>query len=173
MCCIIFLRSNPLLNCLWKWFQFGCKDMILFWVYGAVLFCVAIYLCNKNFIPKSYLLIVSIFSSLSIFSWLVLGKPVNNNNCKFFFLWRFDQLPGHDLPLRGFAFTPIRHTMHGRAFLDECSALSREFFLTTHNTQNRQSSMSLRGFEPWSLACERPQAHALERAATGVGDRNL
>ena len=85
MCCIIFLRSNPLLNCLWKWFQFGCKDMILFWVYGAVLFCVAIYLCNKNFIPKSYLLIVSIFSSLSIFSWLVLGKPVNNNNRKTFF----------------------------------------------------------------------------------------
>jgi hypothetical protein len=33
--------------------------------------------------------------------------------------------------------------------------------------------MLLSGFEPASLACEHPQTHALDRAATAIGDRNI
>ena len=42
--------------------------------------------------------------------------------------------------------------------------------LTTHNTQNTQTSMPLAGFEPAIPASERPQTHALDRAATWIGD---
>jgi len=40
---------------------------------------------------------------------------------------------------------------------------------TTHNTHKRQASMSPAGFEPAIPASERPESHALDRAATGVG----
>ena len=85
----------------------------------------------------------------------------------------FRPASGSYLPLRGFTFTLIRHTIHGRTFLDECSARRREFFLTTHNNLKRQTSMSLRGFEPASLACESPQTHTIDLAAAGIGDRNI
>ena len=42
-------------------------------------------------------------------------------------------------------------------------------YLTTHNIHNRQTSMSLVGFEPTISAGEWPQTHALDRAATGTG----
>ena len=41
-------------------------------------------------------------------------------------------------------------------------------YLTTHNTHNRQTSMSAAGFEPAIPTNERPQNHALDRAATGI-----
>jgi hypothetical protein len=53
----------------------------------------------------------------------------------------------------------------GRTFLDEWSARSRDLYLTTHNTHKRQISMSPSGFEPAFPASERPQTHALYRAA--------
>jgi hypothetical protein len=42
--------------------------------------------------------------------------------------------------------------------------------LTKHNTRNRQTSMTPVGFEPAIPANERPQTHALHRAATGIGN---
>jgi len=33
--------------------------------------------------------------------------------------------------------------------------------------------MARRGYDPASLACERPQTQALDRAATGIGDRDM
>ena len=44
-----------------------------------------------------------------------------------------------------------------------------DLYLTTHNTHNRQTSMPPDGFEPTISAGERPQTHALDRAATGIG----
>jgi hypothetical protein len=41
---------------------------------------------------------------------------------------------------RGFTFT-LRHTTLGRTPLDEWSARRRDFYLTRHNTQKRQTSM--------------------------------
>ena len=38
-----------------------------------------------------------------------------------------------------------------------------------HNTQNRQTSMPLMGFEPTISPGERPKTYALDRAATGTG----
>ena len=42
-------------------------------------------------------------------------------------------------------------------------------YLTTHNIHNRETSMPPAGFEPAIPASERPQDHALDRAATGIG----
>jgi len=42
-------------------------------------------------------------------------------------------------------------------------------YLTTHNTHNRQTSMPLTLFEPASPASERPQTHALDHSAAGIG----
>jgi hypothetical protein len=41
-------------------------------------------------------------------------------------------------------------------------------YMTTHNTQNRQTSTRPAGFEPANPANERPKTHALDRAATGI-----
>ena len=62
-----------------------------------------------------------------------------------------------------------RRTTFDRTPLDEWSALRRNPYLTTHNTHNRQTSVSLGGFEPSISADERPRTYALERAATGIG----
>jgi hypothetical protein len=49
------------------------------------------------------------------------------------------------------------------------SARHRNLYLTTHNTNNRLTSMSPVGFEPILSAYERPQTHALDRAAIAIG----
>jgi len=43
------------------------------------------------------------------------------------------------------------------------------FYLTKHNTHNRQTSMPPVRFEPTISAGEQPQTYALDRAATGTG----
>jgi len=61
-------------------------------------------------------------------------------------------------------------TTIGRTPLDEWSARHIELYLTTHNIHNRQISMPQAGFEPAIPASERPQTHAIGRAAaTGTG----
>jgi hypothetical protein len=65
---------------------------------------------------------------------------------------------------RGFTIT-LRHTTLGRTPVDEWSARRRGFYFTTHNTQKRQTSMPLAGFEHTIPASERPQNHALDCAA--------
>jgi hypothetical protein len=60
----------------------------------------------------------------------------------------------------------------GRTPLDEWSARRRDLYLTTHNNQNRQTSMFLAGFEPTVPASEWPQTHALDGALTGIGRTN-
>jgi hypothetical protein len=49
-----------------------------------------------------------------------------------------------------------RRATVGRTPLDECSARRRDFYLTTHNTHNRQISMPPMAFEPTIAAGERP-----------------
>ena len=61
-----------------------------------------------------------------------------------------------------------RRTTVGRTPLDEWSARRRDLHLTTHNTHNRQTSMSPVGFEPTISAGERVQTYALDRATTGT-----
>jgi hypothetical protein len=63
----------------------------------------------------------------------------------------------------------FRHTTLGRTPLDEGPARRRDIYLTTHNTHKRQSSMLPEGFETTIPVSERPQTHALDRAATVIG----
>jgi len=49
-----------------------------------------------------------------------------------------------------------RRTTVGRASLDEWSARRRDLYLTTHNNNNRQTSMRRVGFEPTISVVERP-----------------
>jgi hypothetical protein len=63
----------------------------------------------------------------------------------------------------------VHHTTRGRTPLDELPARRRDLYLATHNTHNRQTSMPPAGIETTILASERPQTHALDRAATGIG----
>jgi len=62
-----------------------------------------------------------------------------------------------------------RRTTTGRIPLDEWSIRRRDLYLTTHNIQNIQISMTPVGFEPTIPASERTQTHVLDGAATGTG----
>ena len=65
-------------------------------------------------------------------------------------LWRFGPIPGHGLPLRGFAITLTGHTTLGSTPLHELSARRRKPYLTTLNTRNRQASIPWRDSNPQS-----------------------
>jgi hypothetical protein len=56
------------------------------------------------------------------------------------FLWRFDSILGHGLPLQAFAITLIGHATLGRTPLVEWSARHRDLYLVTRNTHERQTS---------------------------------
>jgi hypothetical protein len=83
----------------------------------------------------------------------------------------FYPIPGHGLPLWGFAITSIGHTRLGRTPLDEWSTRRSDLYKTTHNAHKRHISIQPAGFEPTIPASERPQTHALDRAATGTDNR--
>ena len=61
------------------------------------------------------------------------------------------------------------HITFCRTTLDDGSASCRDLYMTTHNTHKTETSMMSAGFEPATPASERPQTHALDRAATWVG----
>jgi len=69
----------------------------------------------------------------------------------------------------GFLDHTQRRTTVGGTPLDEWSTSRRDHYLTTRNTNNRQTSMPPVGFEPKISAGEWPQTYALDRAATGTG----
>jgi len=89
--------------------------------------------------------------------------------CDFFFLWRCDPTRVMASSFLRFLDHTQRRTAVGRTPLDEWSARRRDLYLTTHNTHNRQTSMSPVGFEPTISAGERPQTYVLDLAATGTG----
>jgi hypothetical protein len=63
----------------------------------------------------------------------------------------------------------LRHITLGRTPLDERLARHREFYLTKHAIPNRLTSMHPVGIEPAIPSSERPQTHALDGAASGIG----
>jgi hypothetical protein len=87
----------------------------------------------------------------------------------YFFLWRCGPTRAMASSFVRFLYTTQRHNTVGRTPLDKWSARRRNFYLTTHNTHNRETSMPSAGFEPTIPAGERPQTHALDRAVTGTG----
>jgi hypothetical protein len=74
-----------------------------------------------------------------------------------------------DLVIIEAARSHSRHITLGMTPLDVWSARRISLYLTTHNTRKRQTSMPPAGFEPVIPASKRPQTHALDRTATGIG----
>jgi hypothetical protein len=72
------------------------------------------------------------------------------------------------LHCRRFPIT-LRHATLGRTPLDEWSIGCRDLYLSTHNTNKRQTSMPPAGFEPAIPSSERQHTHTLDRAATVIG----
>ena len=86
-----------------------------------------------------------------------------------FFIWRNSPQWAKASSFTRFLNHTQRRSTIGRIPLDEWSARRTDLYLTTPNTQNRQTSMPPVGFEPTVLAGERPQTYALDRTATGTG----
>ena len=63
-----------------------------------------------------------------------------------------------------------RYTTLGRTPLEELSTRRRYLYLTTHNIHNWKISMPLEGFKPTTPASEQSLTHALDSAATGIGN---
>jgi len=61
-------------------------------------------------------------------------------------------------------YTQAHHTL-----LVQWSARRRDLYLTTHNILKGETFMTPAGFEPAIPVSRRPQAHVLDRAATGIG----
>jgi len=83
----------------------------------------------------------------------------------FFFYWRYNSLWVCILQPSSGAIASSRtrfldhiqrRTRFGRTPLDELSIRRRDLYLTTHNIQNRQTSMPPVGFEPTIAVGERP-----------------
>ena len=86
----------------------------------------------------------------------------------YFLLWRCDPTRFMASSLLRFLDHTQRRTTVGRTPLDEWSARRRDLYLTTHDTHNRQTSVSPVGLEPTISAGQRAQTYALGRAATGT-----
>jgi len=78
--------------------------------------------------------------------------------------------PSGPEPLHYQCFTnTLRRTTLGMIPLDEWSGRRRDLYLKTHNNHKRKTSLSLAGFKTAIPASERPQTHALDRAAAKIG----
>jgi len=86
----------------------------------------------------------------------------------FFFLLLLARQPpvGQGLLIHEVSRSHKRRTTVGRTPLEEGSARCRDFYLKTHNSHNKQTSLSPVQFEPTISASERPQTYALDRAAS-------
>ena len=71
---------------------------------------------------------------------------------------------GPDAHYRGFTIT-LGYTTIRRTTLDEWSAQRWDFYLIIYNTNNRQASLALAGFQNTIKVSERPHSDALDCAA--------
>ena len=128
----------------WSWVQVYVRRRIHTLRHSTVL------LCHTNQMPQCYLQL----------------------RCDFIFVcfWRNSPQWARVSSFTRFLDHTHRRTTVGRTPLDEWSARRRDFYLSTHNTHNRQTSMPPVGFEPVISTGKRLQTHALDRAATGTGE---
>jgi hypothetical protein len=127
--------------------------------------------CRINFL---------IFGHISVFQSILNSKSIlkAESDCYafhkvIFFLWRCGPTLAMASSFARYLDPAPRHTTFGRTPLDEWSARRRDLYLTTHNTQNGQTSVPPVWFEPTIPAGERPQTYALDRAATGTGQGDI
>jgi hypothetical protein len=119
--------------------------------------------CTRT-VAKSLLLCVVIKSQPSV----AMGIPVEHRGFhQDFFSMAWQPPSGTGPPhYRSFTIT-LRNTTLGRTPLKEWSASRRNLYMTTRNTHMRQTSPA--EFETTIPARERPQTHALDPAANGIG----
>jgi len=112
--------------------------------------------CRSQPVPTLVPCLVTV--PLAHFHWRnrLLQKADDPPEYTFFFLGRCG-------PTRSMVFSFLRCLGHaqrcttvGRTPLDEWSLRRRDFYLTTHNTHKKQTSMPTVGFEPTIPASERP-----------------
>ena len=101
--------------------------------------------------------------------WLLTSKRrswtyLQNKN--FFFSWLY--CPSGPRPLLLSSAVTLRYTTLCRTSLDEWWVRHRDFYLTTHNTHKRKTSMLPSEFEPAISGNERPQTHAFNRTVTSI-----
>jgi hypothetical protein len=102
------------------------------------------------------------------YSLVILGSALLRTFwIKFFFFYHGSTAPvGQGLPILEISRSHSDSHTLGRTPLVEWSSRRRDLYLTTHN---RQISIPPVGFEPAIAASERPQTHALDRAAKRIG----
>ena len=88
--------------------------------------------------------------------------------CLFAYSWHDGPNWARDSSFLRFLGHTQRRTTVGRTPLEELSARCRDLYLTTQNTQNRQTSVPPMVLEPTISAGDRQQTYALDRTATGV-----
>jgi len=93
-------------------------------------------------------------------------SDIKRNNVRNFYCHRATTPCGPGPPhFRGFTIT-FRHITFGRTPLDEWSARCRDIYLTTCNTQKKQTSMRPTGFESAIPVSEGQQNYTLARTDT-------
>jgi len=127
-------------------------------------------------------LFISVYSYVFIFICIISMRNVSTNvfvqivknnvliYLLFFIPWRNSLQWAMASSFTRFLNHTRRRTTVGRTPLDEWSARRRDLYLTTHNTHNRQTSMSPVRFEPAIAPGERQHTHAFDRAATGISN---
>jgi hypothetical protein len=101
---------------------------------------------------------------------MLIRNPKYQTRFYFFFFEGLRPIPGPGLFLRGFKIALIGHITLGRTPLDEYPSRRRDRYLTTHKSHKRQTSMIPPRFEPAIPPSKHPSTHALDRAATGIGE---
>jgi len=125
--------------CVWRF-----SWILEIWVAGALCYCQ----CWDRFSTHMLQVLVRI---------LFLAHGVYENTCgKFSFVcfWRNSPQGARASSFMRFLDHTQRHITDGRTPLDEWSAHRRDLYLKTHNTHNRQTSMSPVIFEPTISAGE-------------------
>jgi len=102
-------------------------------------------------------------SSLSLIALSSLHEIWSSHGMRFFFLWRFDSIPGYGLPLLDFAIT-LRHTTLDRTPLDEWSARRRDLCLTKHHNQQETDINASGGIRNNERAVADPHCRPLGHA---------
>ena len=94
----------------------------------------------------------------------------NTNKAQFFFLARQPPV-GQGLLIHEVSKITHQDPSQSVGLLWTSDQFFAEISTWKHNTHNIQTSMPSEGFEPTIPADERPQSYALDRVATGTGNK--
>jgi hypothetical protein len=148
-----------------------CKHVAMLYPEFSCNYVISLFPCRQTSLLEKQIGIYITYRINNNFEFMQLKKTDTQGLILWhtFFLWGC-----HPTRVMTYSFTRFIDHTHlrtkgGRTPLDEWSARRRDLYLTTHNTHNRITSIPRARFEPTISTGERPQTHALDRAATGIG----